>query len=170
MTVVPELLAANECYAAQFTYGDLPVPPAKRLVVLTCMDARIDPLRALGLKEGDAHVLRNSGGRPTSDMLRSLAVSQEMLGTREIVVIHHTECGSVRITNELMRERLAENIGRDAAIAANVIDFLPFRDLAQSVRDDLAVLRATPLLRPETEVSGFIFDVKTGRIHAVDSE
>jgi carbonic anhydrase len=167
MSIVSDLMAANEQYAARFTAGDLPVPPRLRLIVLTCMDARIDPLRALGLAEGDAHVLRNSGGRPTGDMIRSIAVSQEVLDTREIVVIHHTECGSVRITNESIRQRLAGSLGDAAGRAAAGIDFLPFTDLEQSVRDDIATLRSSPLLRPETAISGFIFDVKTGRIHPV---
>jgi len=168
MSIVPELMAANERYAAQFTNGDLPMPPRHKLVVLTCMDARIDPLRALGLEEGDAHVLRNSGGRPTIDVIRSIAVSQEMLGTREIVVIHHTECGSIRITNDSIRQRLTDSLGSAASDAAVAIDFLPFTDLEQSVRDDIAVLNASPLLRPETEINGFIFDVKTGRLQQVD--
>jgi carbonic anhydrase len=168
MSIVPELMAANERYAAQFTNGDLPMPPRHKLVVLTCMDARIDPLRALGLEEGDAHVLRNSGGRPTTDVIRSIAVSQEMLDTREVVVIHHTECGSIRITNDSIRERLASSLGTDAGHVAGEIDFLPFTDLEQSVRDDIHTLRASPLLRPETEISGFIFDVKTGRLQHIE--
>ncbi len=168
MSIVPELMAANQRYAAQFTNGDLPMPPRHKLVVLTCMDARIDPLRALGLEEGDAHVLRNSGGRPTTDVIRSLAVSQEMLGTREVVVIHHTECGSIRITNDSIRQRLTDSLGSDAARAAGEIDFLPFTDLEQSVRDDVATLQSSRLLRPETKISGFVFDVKTGRLQQVD--
>jgi carbonic anhydrase len=168
MSIVPELMAANERYAAQFTNGDLPMPPRYELVVLTCMDARIDPLRALGLEEGDAHVLRNSGGRPTIDVIRSIAVSQEMLGTWEVVVIHHTECGSIRITNDSIRQRLTDSLGSAASDAAVAIDFLPFTDLEQSVRDDVHALKASPLLRPETQISGFIFDVKTGRLQQVD--
>ena len=168
MSIVPELMAANQRYAAQFAHGDLPMPPRHKLVVLTCMDARIDPLRALGLEEGDAHILRNSGGRPTTDVIRSLAVSQEMLGTREVVVIHHTECGSIRITNDSIRQRLTDSLGSDAARAAGEIDFLPFTDLEQSVRDDVATLQSSRLLRPETKISGFVFDVKTGRLQQVD--
>jgi carbonic anhydrase len=101
-------------------------------------------------------------------VVRSIAVSQEMLGTREIVVIHHTECGSVRITNDSIRQRLTESLGSDGGRAAGEIDFLPFTDLEQSVRDDMAILKSSPLLRPETEISGFIFDVKTGRLQQVD--
>src|SRR5579859_4052779 len=137
-----ELIAANERYAQHFAKGDLPTPPRLRLVVLTCMDARIDPLRALGLAEGDAHILRNAGGRVTDDVLRSLVVSQQLLGTRRIAVVHHTECGLVGRTNEQIRARVRPTLGT----AADTIEFLPFYDLETSVRDDLASLRASPLI------------------------
>src|SRR3954470_13410030 len=109
MPVLPELLEANKAYAASFTKGDLPMPPGRKVAILVCMDARIDPARALGLEEGDAHVIRNAGGR-AKDAIRSLAISQELLGTREIVVIHHTDCGMLTFTNDVIREKLAEDL------------------------------------------------------------
>src|SRR5438132_10550878 len=103
MPVLPELLKANERYAAGFTKGDLPMPPGRHVAVLACMDARLDPAKALGLQEGDAHVIRNAGGRASDDALRSLAISQQLLGTREIVVIHHTDCGMLTFSNDDLR-------------------------------------------------------------------
>src|SRR5262249_54832294 len=137
MSLVPELLDANKRYAAGFAKGDLPMPPGRKLAVLVCMDARIDPARLLGLEEGDAHVIRNAGGRASDDAIRSLAISQQLLGTREIVVVHHTDCGMLTFSNGQLREKLASDLGADASR----IDFLPFTDLEQSVRDDLQTLR-----------------------------
>ena len=115
MPVVDELLAANERYAAGFDKGDLPLPPARQVAVLVCMDARIDPAKALGLAEGDAHVIRNAGGRASDDALRSLAISHELLGTREVVVVHHTDCGMLTFTNDQIRQRLRDRLGADAS-------------------------------------------------------
>ena len=134
MSVVPELQEANARYAATFDKGDLPVPPRRRVAVLTCMDARLDPARFLGLEEGDAHIIRNAGGRADKDALRSLIISQQLLGTNEVVVIHHSDCGMSNISNERMRAQLAERFGA----VVDDIDFLPFSDLHQSVRDDIA--------------------------------
>ncbi len=167
MVVLPELLAANETYAASFTKGDLPMPPARQVAILTCMDARIDPARALGLDEGDAHVIRNAGGL-ASEAIRSLAISQELLGTREIVVIHHTDCGMLTFTDDQIRQRLSESLGPDAAAAAAGITFQPFSDVARSVHDDLETIRASPLIRPGTPVTGFVYDVRTGRMNPVE--
>ena len=163
MPVVDELLAANERYAAGFDKGDLPLPPARQLAILVCMDARIDPAKALGLAEGDAHVIRNAGGRASDDALRSLAISHELLGTREVVVIHHTDCGMLTFTNEQIRQRLRDRLGADAA----GVDFLPFGDLDQSVRDDVAAISASPLVPDEVAVSGFVYEVRTGRLRRV---
>jgi carbonic anhydrase len=127
------------------------------------MDARIDPAKALGLEEGDAHVIRNAGGRASDDAIRSLVISNELLGTREFVVIHHTDCGMLTFTNDQLREKLNDELGVDAS----GIDFLPFSDVPQSVRDDLATLRATPLLPKEIPVRGFIYDVTTGALSEV---
>ena len=164
MPVVDELLAANERYAAGFDKGDLPLPPARQLAILVCMDACIDPAKALGLAEGDAHVIRNAGGRASDDALRSLAISHELLGTREVVVVHHTDCGMLTFTNDQIRQRLRDRLGADAS----GIDFLPFGDLDQSVRDDVATIRSSPLVPDDVAVSGFVYDVRSGRLRRVD--
>lgn len=165
-TVAQEFVAANATYAAQFGKGDLPMPPGRKVAVVVCMDARIDPAKALGLEEGDAHVIRNAGGR-AEDAIRSLAISQELLGTREIVVIHHTDCGMLTFTNDDIRQKLGEDLGAEAGKAAETVDFLPFPDVEQSVRDDVAALNASPLLRKDVPISGFVYDVKTGRVTRV---
>jgi carbonic anhydrase len=164
MSILPELLAANERYAAGFTKGDLPMPPGRRVAILTCMDARLDPAKFLGLAEGDAHVIRNAGGRASGDALRSLIISQQLLGTREVVVIHHTDCGMLTFGNEELQRRLGEGFGADASD----IDFLPFTDLAQSVRDDVATIRNSPFVPEDVPVSGFIYDVHSGRLQPVE--
>ncbi|WP_376795607.1 beta-class carbonic anhydrase [Thermogemmatispora sp.] len=162
MSLLQDLLAANERYAATFQKGGLALPPAKKLAIVTCMDARIDPARILGLEEGDAHVIRNAGGR-TAEALRSLIISQQLLGTTAILVIHHTDCGMLTFENAELRQRLQEQLGADAS----AIDFLPFKDLEQSVRDDVALLRSSPFLLKETEITGFIYDVHSGRLSPV---
>jgi carbonic anhydrase len=166
MPVVPEFIAANEQYAADFHKGDLPLPPARKVAVLVCMDARIDPAKALGLEEGDAHVIRNAGGR-AADALRSLAISHELLGTREIVVIHHTDCGMLTFSNDDIRQKLEQDLGPEAGKVASKIDFVPFTDLDQSVRDDVAAIQASPLIPKDIPVSGFVYDVHDGRLHPV---
>src|SRR5215211_3120788 len=124
------------------------------------MDARIDPANVLGLTEGDAHVIRNAGGRASDDALRSLAISHELLGTREVVVIHHTDCGMLTFTNEELRAECRERFGEEP----RELDFLPFADLEQSVREDVATIRAAPFIPDEVPVSGFIYDVRSGRL------
>jgi carbonic anhydrase len=164
MAALPELLEANRRYAAGFTKGSLQTPPRLHVAILTCMDARLDPARMLGLEEGDAHVIRNAGGRPTEDAIRSLVISQLLLGTREVVVIHHVECGMLSFSNDDLRQKIRADLGADASN----IDFLPFSDLAQSVRDDVAELRRSPLLLKDAPISGFIYDVKSGRLLPVE--
>src|SRR3954463_5555413 len=127
MTVVQEFLQANEKYAAHFQKGALPLPPARKVAVLACMDARLDPARALGLEEGDAHVIRNAGGR-IADAVRSLAISQTLLGTEEVVIVHHTDCGMLTFTDESIRKQLRKERGADA----DALAFLPFHDLDAS--------------------------------------
>lgn len=166
MSVVPEFLAANQAYASRFTKGALPMPPGRKVAVVVCMDARIDPARALGLEEGDAHVIRNAGGRAT-DAIRSLAISQQLLGTREIVVIHHTDCGMLTFTNDTIRRDLGETLGSDAGSAARAVDFEPFPDVEQSVRDDVAAIKASPLIRKDVPVSGFVYHVTSGELTQV---
>jgi carbonic anhydrase len=160
MTVVPEFQKANDAYASSFSKGNLPMPPGRHVAVLVCMDARLDPARFLGLEEGDAHVIRNAGGRASDDAIRSLAISQQLLGTNEVVVIHHTDCGMLTFNNEDLRLKLKQELHADAAH----IDFLPFKDLEQSVRDDVAAIKNSPFLLKNIEVSGFIYDVHSGRL------
>ncbi|HEX5818105.1 MAG TPA: carbonic anhydrase [Gemmatimonadales bacterium] len=165
MATTDELLAANERYAARFDKGDLPLPPARRVAIVTCMDARIDPAQALGLSEGDAHVIRNAGGR-AHEALRSLVISQRLLGTREVVVIHHTDCGMVTFTDDELRDKVREDLGADASHIA----FLPFKDLEESVRQDVAYLRASPLIPADVPIRGFVYDVRTGTVSEVPVE
>lgn len=162
MSTIDELLDANESYARTFNRGDLPLPPARRIAILTCMDARILPSRALGLEEGDAHVIRNAGGR-ARDALRSLIISQRLLGTKEVAVIHHTDCGMLTFNNRELREKVREDLGSDTG----EFDFLPFKDLDESVREDVEFLLATQLLNPDTVIRGFVYDVRTGRLREV---
>src|SRR5260221_2713532 len=159
LTVVHEVLKANEAYASTFQKGDLPMPPARKVAVLTCMDARIHPARALGLEEGDAHVIRNAGGR-AADALRSLIISEQLLGTTHIVVVHHTDCGMLTFSNEQLRSKLRQDLNADAGN----IDFLPFSDLEQSVRDDVNLLRNSSFIPKSIDISGFIYDVKSGKL------
>ena len=163
MAVVQEFLKANEAHAAKFQKGHLPMPPARQVAVLTCMDARIDPARILGLEEGDAHVIRNAGGRASEDAIRSLVISQQLLGTNTVVVIHHTDCGMLTFSNADLRTKLKQELKADA----DHIDFLPFKDLEQSVRDDVATLKASPLIPDNVDISGFIYDVKSGKLSPV---
>ena len=166
MAALPELLEANQRYAAGFTKGDLPLPPARKVAILVCMDARIDPARVLGLEEGDAHVIRNAGGR-AGDALRSLAISHALLGTREILVIHHTDCGMVTFSNEDLRRKLTDDLGPEAGTAAAEIDFAPFTDLDQGLRDDVATIRASPLIPKDIPVTGLVYAVETGTLRQV---
>jgi carbonic anhydrase len=163
MPVTEQFLQANQHYAEQFKKGALPLPPARKVAVVVCMDARIDPARALGLEEGDAHVIRNAGGR-ISDALRSLSISQTLLGTEEVVIVHHTDCGMLTFTDESIRQRLRKERGADA----DAIAFLPFHDLDQSVRDDVAAYRASLLVRQDIPVRGFVYDVRTGKLREVE--
>jgi carbonic anhydrase len=159
MSVVEEFIQANETYASTFQKGDLPLPPGRKVAVLACMDARLDPARALGLEEGDAHVIRNAGGR-AADALRSLVISEQLLGTSTIVILHHTDCGMLTFTNEQIHNKIKRELHADA----DHIAFLPFPDLEQSVRDDIAFLRQSPLIPDHIEIVGFIYDVHTGKL------
>jgi carbonic anhydrase len=162
MAVIQEFIKANDMYASTFHKGDLAMPPARHVAVLVCMDARIDPARALGLEEGDAHVIRNAGGR-AADALRSLVISEQLLGTTEIVVIHHTDCGMLTFSNEDLRKKVKQDLRADA----DNIDFLPFKNLEQSVRDDVTFLRESPLIPQSIGINGFIYDVNSGKLHPV---
>jgi carbonic anhydrase len=165
MSAIDELLRANAGYTRTFDRGDLPTPPRLKLAIVTCMDSRILPSRAFGVEEGDAHIIRNSGGR-AQEALRSLIISQQLLGTKEIAVIHHTECGSLTFSNRDLQKKVKQDLGADASD----IDFLPFTDLQESVREDVALLRSSPLISPDTIVRGFIYDVHSGRLNEVQFE
>lgn len=165
MSVIDELLDANTEYASTFDRGNLPMPPARRLAVVTCMDARIIPSRQLGLEEGDAHVIRNAGGR-TRDALRSLVISQRLLGTNEIAVIHHTDCGMLTFTNPQLHAKVKQDLGADSS----EIDFLPFSDVEESVREDVNFLVSSPLIARDVLIRGFVYDVRTGRLSEVASD
>lgn len=158
-----EFTTANEQYAASFDKGDLPTPPARQVAVVTCMDARLHPEKFLGLEVGDAHVIRNAGGRVSEDAIRSLVISERLLGTNEIVVIHHTDCGMLTFENEDLTEKIQEDLGVDTTGR----DFLPFSDLEQSVRDDVQIIRDSDLIPDDIQVSGAIYDVHTGELREV---
>ena len=162
MTVTDELLANNATYAASFAKGDLPSPPARKVAVLACMDARLDPARALGLEEGDAHVIRNAGGVVTDDALRSLVISQRLLGTEEIVLLHHTDCGMTTFTDDELQRRIAEEAGAQPPFA-----FEAFSDLDDSVRQSIARLKASPFLARTDRIRGFVYEVESGKLREV---
>lgn len=163
MAVLDDVRQANEAYAADFTAGALPMPPARQVAVVTCMDARLHPEQFLGFEIGDAHMIRNAGGRVSDDALRSLVISYRLLGTREFIVIHHTDCGMLTFSNEDLRAKLRESPGADAS----AIDFLPFSDLEASVADDVQTIKDSPLIPDDIPVSGFVYEVETGRLRRV---
>jgi len=156
------LLANNRDYAAAFAHGGLPAAPRRRLAVLTCMDARIDPSRVLGLAPGDAHVIRNAGAVVTDDAIRSLAISQTMLGTREVMVIAHTDCGLLTFTDEAFADHLEETANRRPDWRAHAFD-----DLEASVRASVERIGASPFLPHTDSVRGFVYEVETGRLREV---
>ena len=162
MPVREEIVAANDRYASAFTKGDLPMPPGRRFAIVTCMDARIDPAKAFGLEEGDAHVIRNAGGLATDDALRSLVISHHLLGTEELFIAAHTDCGMLTFTNDECRALLRDRTETDAG----GIDFLPFSDLEESVRESVRRVRRSPLLQG-IPVSGWVYDVGTGKLNEV---
>jgi carbonic anhydrase len=179
MGTYSEVLEANERYAASFgEKGDLALPPARHFAILTCMDARLDPAKYAGLSEGDAHVIRNAGGRASDDAIRSLIISYKLLGTLEWFVIHHSNCGMEFFTDEVMRGLLASSLetaelGADGfhdvgqgpgSTEANYIDWLTITDNEQSVVDDVARIRNHPLVPKRIAIYGFIYDVATGRL------
>lgn len=131
------------------------------------MDARLHPEKVLGLSIGDSHLIRNAGGRVSPDALRSLAISQQLLGTNEIYLIHHTDCGMLTFSNDDIRKILKERLGDEAATAAAAIDFLPFSELKQSVLEDIEIIKSSPLINPGVPITGFIYDVKTGKLEIV---
>lgn len=141
----------------------MPQKPKTQVAIVTCMDSRLHVAQALGLALGDAHILRNAGGRVTDDVIRSLVISQQQLGTREIVVLHHTDCGAQSFTNEAF----AAQLERDLGVSVHGKDFLPFSDVEESVREDVRKLRESPLIPDDIVISGAVYDVNTGRISEV---
>jgi len=179
MAVLDEVLSANGQYAASFgAKSELSLPPARRFAILTCMDARLDPAKYAGLSEGDAHVIRNAGGRASDDAIRSLVISYKLLGTQEWFVVHHTNCGMEFFDDERMGELLAQSLetaelGPDGfrdigsgpgSTEGKQIDWLTIADAEQSVVDDVSRIRSHPLVPPRIPIYGYIYDVKTGRL------
>lgn len=164
MTVINEVLKANERYAEKFALGDLPIPPARKLAVVACMDARLTVEAALGLETGDAHIIRNAGGIVTDDALRSLIISHHLLGTQEIIIINHTDCGMLTFKDEELQARLREETGADEEIPAR---FHTFSDLAGNVREQIQKVKSHPCIPGHIPVRGFIYNVKTGRLDEV---
>jgi carbonic anhydrase len=161
VTVTDEYLGNNAEYAATFE-GPLPLPPSKHVAVLACMDARLDVYRILGLKEGEAHVIRNAGGVVTDDAIRSLAISQRLLGTREIILIHHTDCGMLTFTDDEFKRAIQQETGLKPPWAAEA-----FPDLEEDVRQSLRRIEASPFVTKHESLRGFIFDVATGKLNEV---
>ena len=164
MSTTNELLRNNESYARSFKKGDLPLPPAKRVAVLACMDARLDVHKILGLQEGDAHVIRNAGGVATDDAIRSLVISQRLLGTNEIVLIHHTDCGMLTFKDDEVKRQIQSDTGIRPAFALEA-----FPDLDDDVRQSIERIKASPFIPIKTSVRGFVYDVRTGRLDEVTS-
>jgi carbonic anhydrase len=177
--VLDEVLAANGTYAANFgDKGSLPMPPGRRFAVLTCMDARLDPAKFAGLSEGDAHVIRNAGGRASDDAIRSLVISHKLLGTNEWFVIHHTDCGMETFTDEVMRGLLKQSLDTATVDAdgwhdvgkgpgsneGDFVDWLTIKDQAESVASDVSRIRSHPLVPRSVPIYGYIYDVKNGRL------
>jgi carbonic anhydrase len=162
MTSTDQLLHNNQAYAESFDKGELPVPPARKVAVIACMDARLNVYGILGLTEGDAHVIRNAGGAVTDDTIRSLAISQRLLGTEEIILIHHTGCGMLTFTDDDFRRSIEEDTGIRPAWAAE-----SFTDLDRDVRQSIARIKASPFIPQKDHVRGFVYEVETGRLREV---
>ena len=162
MTSTDDLLANNESYAASFDKAELPLPPARKLAVVACMDARLNVYGMLGLTEGDAHVIRNAGGVVTDDEIRSLAISQRLLGTEEIVLIHHTDCGMLTFTDDEFKAAIEKDTGIRPEWAAEA-----FPDLEGDVRQSIARIKASPFIPNKNSIRGFVYEVETGRLREV---
>lgn len=162
MSVTDELLENNKGYAESFSKGDLPLPPGKKVAVVACMDARLDPARVLGLEEGDAHVIRNAGGVVTDDEIRSLAISQRLLGTEEIILIHHTDCGMLTFTDDDFKQAIQDETGIKPEWAAE-----SFADLDTDVQQSIARIKASPFVPKKDAIRGFVYEVETGRLREV---
>jgi len=166
MSVIDEVLKSNEVYAKGFSHGRLAMPPAKKLAIVACMDARLVISRMLGTQEGDAHMIRNAGGIVTEDALRSLLISHYLLGTQEFMIINHTDCGMLTFKDDELRARLQEESGTDAVEPGR---FFAFPDLETNVRRQIQKVRSHPWSPKKVPVRGFIYDVKTGRLREVSA-
>ena len=164
MSVIDEAVKANELYAKSFALGHLPMPPARKLAVLACMDARLTVEQVLGLKTGEAHIIRNAGGIATEDAVRSLIISHHLLGTQEFVVINHTDCGMLTFKDEELREKLRKQTG--AAVVAPA-RFYAFSNPEENVREQVQKIKTHPWVPREIPVRGFVYDVRSGRLHEV---
>ncbi|HEX8101078.1 MAG TPA: carbonic anhydrase [Solirubrobacteraceae bacterium] len=162
MTVTDDLLRNAEQYAESFDKGDLPLPPGRKVAVVACMDARLNPYGLLGLQEGDAHVIRNAGGVITDDEIRSLSISQRLLGTEEIILIHHTDCGMLTFTDDEFKRSVQDDVGIKPEWAAEA-----FSDLDEDVRQSLARIQASPFIPRKDSVRGFVYEVETGKLREV---
>jgi carbonic anhydrase len=162
MSITDDLLRNNASYARSFDKGSLPMPPAKHLAVLACMDARLDVHRILGLQEGDAHVIRNAGGVATDDAIRSLVISQRLLGTHEIVLIHHTDCGMLTFEDDDVKRQIESEVGIRPSFALEA-----FPNLEEDVRQSIARIQASPFIPDKSSVRGFVYDVKSGRLEEI---
>lgn len=163
MSSTDQFLANNARYAGTFEKGDLPIPPAKGAAIVACMDARIDPGRLLGLEEGDAHVIRNAGGVVTDDVLRSLVISQRLLGTEEIILVHHTDCGMVTFRDDDVKDQIESDTGIRPSFALEA-----FPDVEEDVRQSIRRIRANPFIPVKDKIRGFVYDVKTGQLNEVE--
>jgi carbonic anhydrase len=162
MPTIDELIDNAEAYAKTFDRGELPLPPAKQIAIVACMDARLNPYGLLGLREGDAHVIRNAGGVITDDEIRSLAISQRLLGTEEIMLIHHTDCGMLTFADDDFRRQVQDDTGIKPEWAAET-----FSDLDEDVRQSIARIKASPFIPRKDQVRGFVYDVHDGRLREV---
>jgi len=162
MSTIDQLVENAERYRERFDRGDLPLPPAKRLAVVACMDARLNPYELLGLEEGDAHIIRNAGGVVTDDEIRSLAISQRLLGTEEVMLIHHTDCGMLTFTDAEFHDALEDDTGVRPEWAVET-----FRDLEENVRESIARIKASPFVPCKEAVRGFVYEVETGALREV---
>ena len=162
MSTTDDLLRNAQAYADSFDKGDLPLPPSRKVAVLACMDARLDPNAVLGLQEGDAHVIRNAGGVVTDDAIRSLAISQRLLGTEEVVLIHHTGCGMLIFNDDEFKRSIQDEVGIKPTWSAE-----SFGDLEEDVRQSVARIRASPFIPRKDSIRGFVYEVETGRLREV---
>ena len=162
MTVTDELLRNNAEFAGSFGNGDLPMPPGKHLAVVACMDARLNVYALLGLREGEAHVIRNAGGVVSDDVLRSLVISQRLLGTREVILVHHTDCGMLTFTDDAVKADIEADVGLRPHFALEA-----FSDLEQDIRQSIARIKASPFVPNKDSIRGFVYDVRSGALQEV---